>query len=306
METSDANTSIDVQHLIDRSMPRSGVPWFWYVLGLVLLTTLVTAYFAPDDESGGAIINTVSFGIMFLAIGVMMLLSWRAARVFREEQNRLQTAQELIRLRRWPDALSVLQNLLSRPMRAQPLRIQGLMDLSAVLMRYHLFDEAVIIHDYVLQNVQMSVESRQGLRTAKAMAMLRQDHLTDADRALIELRRDTREGDSAGLSLVEMYRDIKTGHPQEAIDLFAARFQSIRDEMGNRVADAYLLLAKAFDSLGDTDKAAAAYQDATILLPPVELHRRYPETRDLNGKYAPASWPSSMSNPQALVAGGER
>ena len=123
--------------------------------------------------------------------------------------------------------------------------------------------------------------------------MLREDHLFDADRALAELRRTVASAgvESAGLALVEIYRDVKTGHPDEAVQIFEQRLPVMRDQLGHRVADAYALAARAYDLLGREAEARDAYEKATLLAPPPELSRRYPEVQKLEGRYDPAIAP---------------
>jgi tetratricopeptide (TPR) repeat protein len=100
---------------------------------------------------------------------------------------------------------------------------------------------------------------------------------------------------SAGLALVEIYRDVKTGHPAEAIELFDATLPAMREQLGHRVADAYALVARAYDLLGREAEAQRHYQKATLLSPPQELHRRYPETASLASKYQPAPAPKEAA-----------
>jgi tetratricopeptide (TPR) repeat protein len=97
--------------------------------------------------------------------------------------------------------------------------------------------------------------------------------------------------ESAGLALVEIYRDVITGHPNEAIAIFEERLPVLRDQLGHRVADAYALAARAYDLLGRTVEAQAAYAKATVLSPLTELHRRYPELEKLAGRYQPSPAP---------------
>jgi hypothetical protein len=130
------------------------------------------------------------------------------------------------------------------------------------------------------------------------MAMLREDHLVDADRAISELRRGPAARESAGLALVELYRDVKTGHPAEAVELFEARHPVLRDQLGIRVCDAYGLAARAYDLLGRDSEAARAWERATLLSPPAELARRYPELQPLIGKLSPAEMPASAIDDQ--------
>jgi tetratricopeptide (TPR) repeat protein len=88
---------------------------------------------------------------------------------------------------------------------------------------------------------------------------------------------------------------VKTGHPAEAIELFEATLPSLREQLGHRVADAHMLVAKAYDLLNRETEAAKAYENATLLAPPAEIYRRYPETASLAGKYQPAIAPQGAA-----------
>jgi hypothetical protein len=84
---------------------------------------------------------------------------------------------------------------------------------------------------------------------------------------------------------VEIYRDVKTGHPAEAVEMFDAKLAAMREQLGHRVADAHALVARAYDLMNRPEEARAAYARATLLSPPSELIRRYPEIEPMSGKY---------------------
>jgi hypothetical protein len=91
--------------------------------------------------------------------------------------------------------------------------------------------------------------------------------------------------------MIEIYRDVKTGHPEEAIEVFKQKSDAIRTQLGHRIADAYALVARAHDLLDQTTEAAAAFENATLLTPFEELVRRYPEVAPLRDKYPAATMP---------------
>ena len=169
---------------------------------------------------------------------------------------------------------------------------QALVYFSVVLARYERFDDAIAIQEYLLDRDLVDPGSGFGLRIARTMAMLRQDRLFDADRAISELRRVPGAAESGGLALVEIYRDVKTGHPKEAIEIFTEKFSHLREQLGHRVADAWALIARAHDLLGHETEARQAIDNATLLAPPAELLRRYPELEKLTGRYTPAQMPA--------------
>jgi tetratricopeptide (TPR) repeat protein len=174
------------------------------------------------------------------------------------------------------------------------MRTQALIYLAAVLARYHRFGDAIQVYNHLLDNDLVDDATAHGLRLGRTMAMLREDHLFDADRAINELRRARGREDSAGLALVEIYRDVKTGHPAEAVEIFEAKLPALRDALGHRVADAWALAARAYDLLGRRTEAQDAFTKATLLAPPAELFRRYPEVAKLAATYTPAAAPHEM------------
>jgi tetratricopeptide (TPR) repeat protein len=225
------------------------------------------------------------------------VITWLAVRAHRAEQLQLEAAEELVTLRRWPQAAVLLEGMLMTPTRTPGARVQALIYLAGVLARYHRFEDAIAVQNHLLEHVNLDENTAHALRLGRAMAMLRDDHLFDADRAISDLRRSTRRSEeadggasgpgfeSAGLALIELYRDVKTGHPAEAVELFNAKLPILRQQLGHRVGDAYALLAKACDLLGRQNEAQDAYAKATLLSPVEELSRRYPEVQSLAGKY---------------------
>jgi tetratricopeptide (TPR) repeat protein len=329
---------LDVPALLESSQPAPRVSWFWYSVGLFLLLVLISAW---ASRQSAAMANAVRLFSAFSMIGIIIgltLITWFTVRRAREEQLQLEAVEELVSLRRWPQAGLLLEHMLSQPTRTPAGRIQALLYLTTVLARYHRFDDAIAIHDHVLETVNLDPASAHAVRLGRAMAMLREDRLVDADRAIAELRRSLRAArsaaaaaeeerraareqpstdeqrddsaneddddsdlapalavpDSAGLALIEIYRDVKTGHPDEAIQLFAAKLDALRNQLGNRVADAWALAAKAYDLLGRSDDAQDAYAKATLLAPVTELNRRYPEIATLAQKYRIAPAPAEM------------
>jgi tetratricopeptide (TPR) repeat protein len=202
----------------------------------------------------------------------------------------VQQIGELVQLRRWPDAALALEAYLSQPARTQQLRVQALAFLAPVLARLGRFDDSIAVQTHLIEDGRIDPASSAALRIGRAMAMLHEDHLFDADRAISELRRGPAAG-SGALALLEIYRDVKTGHPAEAIDIFQQKLPALREQLGHRAADAYALVARAYDLLGKSSEACAAFRNATLLAPVVELFRRYSEVQKMADRYQPAPAP---------------
>lgn len=295
MQTQSTDNFLQVEQLLESSRPVRRPVWLWYVLGAMLLISILSENTEGEPGSMTAIMRSLSFaGIGIVAI-VMLYIGWAETRRQRSEQRLLMSIEEAMQLRRWSDAAAMVQKLLERPVSHFNVRVQGMIFLANVLTRYHRFGDAITVQEQLLSTVQMDPGTTFGLRIGRAMAMLHDDRLVDADRAIGEIRKMNGARESGGLALVEGYRDVKTGHAAEAIQLLESRIQVIRDHLGNRVADGYALLARAHDMLGNAEKAGLAWANATTLTPPAELHRRYPEVGPLINRLTPAAWPTEMA-----------
>lgn len=297
---------LDVPALLERSQPRARGAWLWYAPGAFLLVVIASTLLSRQSGAMAHVVNLLSAVTMLGLIVGMALLTWLTVRRARGEHQQLEAIEELIQLRRWPQAAGALGPMLSQPTRTAAGRVQALIYLSSVLARYNRFDDAIAVQNHLLDNVHMDAGTAHALRLGRAMAMLREDHLLDADRAINELRRSLRstttteqgervsdDVESAGLALVEIYRDVKTGHPSEAVEIFARKLPILREQLGHRAGDAWALAARAYDMLGRGDDARSAYENATLLTDRAELERRYPEVAPLASKYNPAEVPAA-------------
>jgi hypothetical protein len=280
---------LDVPRLLDASVPRPRGQWVWYVLvafAVLLLTATLAAQGNPQAQ--GVVRAIGGIGMLGVVIAMGMYTS-HTVRQARQEQQRVEAIEELVQLRRWDQAAAMLEGLLGQPTRSPGARLQALIYLATVLARYHRFADAITLQTYLLDHAEYDAATAHGLKLMRTMALLHEDQLVDADRAMNDLRRES--PDSAGLALIEIYRDVKTGHPEEAIDVFNARLPLLRKELGHRVADAYALVARAHDLLGQDAEAAAAFGRATLLSSADELIRRYPEVAAIRDKYPAAPSP---------------
>ena len=279
-------TFLDVPTLLERSVPRPRPTWAGYgVVALLIVMLMSWLVVSGATGNGRDIARLAAAGAMIGVVAGAAVMVVNAAKRLRAERAMIEAAGELVQLRRWPQAALVLEQILSHPAPSHGLRGQALIYLATVLARYHRFDDAIAVQNHLLEHELVDPATAFGVRVGRAMAMLREDHLWDADRAINELRRLQGTGESAALALVEIYRDVKTGHPDEAIDVFQTRLPSLRDQLGHRVADAYALVARAFDLRNRDAEAADAWAKATLLAPPAELLRRYPEVTAVADKH---------------------
>ncbi len=287
--------SLDVHAMIADSAPRPRGMWVWG-FSLSILAVMLLGEFAASRQPNLAATIHGATGLATIALVVAaVVVAITAVRRQRAEQRAVAVLEERVQLNRWDEAIALLRQLLSSPMRLPVAWAQALLWLAMALIRFERFEDAIALHDHLLEHVPMDPATAHGVRLARAMAMLREDHLVDADRALSDLRRGGATAQSAGLALIEIYRDIRTGHPAEAIDIFESRRDLLRTQLSHRSADAWALAARGYDLIGRPADAAAAYENATLLSSPAELHRRYPELSSLEGKYAPATLPAGVA-----------
>src|SRR5256885_4107869 len=226
---------LDVPSLLESSQPRPRIGWFWYGAGGFLLVVFGATLLSGHSETGKKLVDSLSAVLMAALIAGMMMLTIRTVRRHRAEQQEVEAASELVQLRRWPQAAMLLQEVLSRPARSLGLRSQALIYLGAVLARYDRFDDAINVYNHLLDHDLVDGGAAYGLRLGRAMAMLREDHLFDADRAIAERRRMSSGAgvDSGGLALAEICRDVKPGHPDGAVAIFNEKLPRLREPLGH-------------------------------------------------------------------------
>jgi hypothetical protein len=290
MEPSAAPKFLDGDRLFESSRPAVRINLTRWIAGGFLLLMLLSGLIGSQTAGSRAAVSVLC-GISIIGLmTAMSALSFYSIRKFRADQRMVEQIGEMVQLRRWPDAALTVDSYLSQPARTQAFRVQALVYLSYVLARLHRFQDSINVQNQLLEEGILDEPSSATLRISRAMSMLREDHLFDADRAISELRRSV-AGGSAGVTLVEIYRDVKTGHPQEAIELFEKKLPTLRDYLGQRVSDAYALVARAYDMVGRDADARSNFINATLLAPAAELFRRYPEVEKLSGRYDSAAAP---------------
>lgn len=282
---------LDVPALLDSSEVRPRFSTMRFVTAGCAVFIVLVWYFGKQSPQLESILSVVSTLALAFVVGSMFVSGMLTARALQAEQNQLSTIEELVQLRHWPQAAWAVQSFLSQSARLFSSRAQALLYLAMVLTRYHRFEESVEVYDYVIAEIPLDDAAAHAVRLGRAMSLLREENLLDADRAISELRRDSRGTESPGLALVEIYRDVKTGHPTEALEMFDARLPVMRRQLGHRLADVWALAARAYDLLGRTAEAKAAFDNATLLAPLAELIRRYPEVSAMVPRFTPAPAP---------------
>lgn len=262
---------------IAASQPR---PRFPFVPAAVVVASALLSSVAFSDISDGATRAVAWVMALLVTVGVVALsVAWaqHLSAKLREEGAVVRQAEEAQRLGRPDVAASLLGRVLANTMVSPVHRLQALGTYVAALARGGRYEEAVGAADAMMsEGVPPELAVR--LRSAKVYALLREDRLADADRALGELRRMGREGPvGAALALAEAYRDVRTGHGADLLEAHPAMRELVARFLGARVGDIEALAAWARHRAGDLAGARRHWRRATLLQPVPELLQRYPE-----------------------------
>lgn len=264
-------TKLDLDAVLEQSRPRRNqsmlAPMF---LGVILLMTLVSA---PGDSAWMQPLVPLA---MALIIFFSIRHASRFARKQREEADTLQAIDENMRLGRWDMVAAALSGILSSPAQRPYARFQALIYLGGLFNRLGRFGEVIKLYDYLDQQAQFPPAIALSLKCMRAYAMLRDEQLSDAYQAISELRREYPQG-SGALSVLEIYRLVKTGHHEDALQMFAQRRGQIAEQLSHRSADAWALAGTSALALSQTDLARTYARNASLLADRREIICRFPE-----------------------------
>lgn len=265
---------------------------------LMVAVGTIVAILAPLFAHDPALIFLV-FAMWLGLVGGTIAYVYSLSQSQRHESREVQSIEDAIQFKQDIPAGMRLQMLLSAPMYAPELRARAILLIAVLLGRHYRYEESIAVCNSLLDENVLAVPSQITVKLTRVMAMLHADQLYDADRAINELRKLIDRGDSPGpstaaamLRWVEIFRDVKTGHSQEAVDAFLVSRDMMRDVLGHRMGEVYALIASAYDRLGDADQAAKYFADATAIWPLAELQSRYPQVNDISPRYTPTYAPS--------------
>src|SRR3954466_9223141 len=115
---------LDVKALLERSQPHANHARGLYAIGIFIVVVLLSAFVSSRGAAAANLVTAVSMLAMLGVMGGLTLYSWYLTRQHRAEQLQLEAIEELVTLRRWPQAAMVLQGMLSQPTRTPQSRIQ--------------------------------------------------------------------------------------------------------------------------------------------------------------------------------------
>lgn len=273
---------LNLDRLLEASKPQRQQS---LVMPVFLLGVLVASLLSL--RGGNPLLEAVVPLVFAGSIVVAVVHASGLARRQQREKDLLRQADEAIRLGNWDQAAAVVQQLLSRPVMVPQARVQGLIYLGAVLVRQGQFLETLRLYDQLLQTVAFPPQIAVSLRCARVYAMLREEHLSDAYQAIAHLKREA-PAESAMLSLLEIYRLVKTGHHEDALQLFGQKQVQMAAQLGHRSCDGWALAAAAAQAIGREQEADGHARNAGLLGNVREITHRFPECTAIMGRIWPA------------------
>jgi hypothetical protein len=287
--------------LSSRPRPRFPLLPMAVIASTAMIGGLILAE-ARDDST-----RLIQWGLVILILGgVLGMAVWwgsAIAAALQKEDREVTRLEEAIRLKHFEAASWLLAILLSKPMLSPIHRLRALLGYVAMLVRAGRFED-VSLATQIMLSEGVTEPMVAPLRAANAFALLRDDRLVDAHRAIGDVRKLGRDGAAGGLyALLEMYRDVRTGHTAEVIEIHTSRRSEIASALGTRVADADALVAWAHLRLGDIASAERMWRRATLLAQPADLVERYPELKEAASILIPEPVPPEAVAP---AVGGVR
>jgi hypothetical protein len=252
------------------------------ITALILLGLIVIALL-PEREGWPQAVGMI---LPWLLLGIMLGYSWLMnARQVRQSRQ-LTQAVECVQLEKSAEAEESLLNLLSRPMRDPYARLQAILALAAVTELQHNSPAAQAAYEGILtDDAKMPWQARLA-SVGLAWSMLNNDHLADAVNLLDRLAvQEHPDSIAAYYELVALYREVLMGQAQAACESETQRRSLFQKNLSTRAAYGYGLLAAAWDRSGDTDRAAACWRDATLLMTTKKLTDRFELLRPVAERY---------------------
>lgn len=270
------------QRLIASSRPQRGrlrVSTF-VLLGI---SALIGALAADSELLGNGVIAWLLPQVLLLSLAAFLFFK---ARRQRAAALALEQGVEAVQLQQWEEAQTWLERVLSRPVRHPGVRAESLLGLAAVAEAGDDYQASQTIYESLLEENAGDPLQLHAARVALASAMLRTGQVTDAVSLIERLERaGLPDALRAQVELVALFRDVSLGQIESGIARAEERRSLFREYLSTRAGYGYALLAAAFDRARDTDAARRYWRDATLLVSPVQIVRRFGELSSLASRY---------------------
>jgi tetratricopeptide (TPR) repeat protein len=222
---------------------------------------------------------------------LIVALFWQGMAAQRRTGRLMLEAFEAVQLQSWDQAEAALTQLLARPIRLAQPRAESLLALAAVAEAQGQYDAAQRVYERVIEEKAADALQLHTAWVALAAVMLRTGQTADAVALIDRLTRaDIPEPLKAQIELVSLFRELVMGQAQDHLEAAERRRQLFREHLGTRAGFGYGLLAAAFDRANLPEQARRFWHDATLLVRPAELLRRFRELESVAARYPRAEY----------------
>lgn len=245
------------------------------IMLLCLGLTLYVVFFSADPRL--VIIQEAARIILAILFLGLLFVPWYTMRKEREFRRRLAAATEQVQLEAWEQAAPLIDSLGSRPIRSGTDRNRASMLLAAWAESQHKFDISTAIYESLLIRTVGDGHQLQETQLALVAAKLRNEELTDALTMLDRLEKATLPQPLRTiLDLTRLYQQLFMGHFADAVENLTERRKGFQRYLSTRAGYAYGLFALAMHRLGNAERAADLWRDATTLISKEKLLEEYP------------------------------
>lgn len=269
-----------------RSRPRLGGNRA-ILLGLAILLGALLA--DPHLFGMASPLSWILPQILILAVLVVFI---RAAYLQRRLAGLMMEAFEAVQLQQWERAAPLLEAALSKPVHHPQARCELLLGLAAAAEAQQQYDAAQRVYEAVLEENRGDALQLHTARVALAAAMLRTGQTADAVSLIDRLTRaEMPDQLRAQVELLSLLRELMMGQSRDHLERAEERRRLFRQYLSTRAAYGYALLAAAFDRADRAQEAARFWHDATLLVRPAELVRRFQDVEPVAARYPHAEVP---------------
>ena len=274
-------TEVNFTELIENSQPKRRLNRIGMFI-LIGLGLLVWSMIVGGGSKRGDLLSVILMWVVLTGLLVSLFISAGRRQALAKWSRK---AADLCLLERWEEAIEPLRKVLNKPVSLPQMRYQGLLELAGVAENTGQTDQARQIYRAI------SEEQPQGLlgklsRLGEAIALLKLDHLADAETVIRQLEVNAEgPGLKSLVLLARLYQQIKTGHYAEALEDEVNKCELARQGLSTKAGYAYGLLGLAHNQAGDQEQSRKYWWKATMLIKPENLVRKFPELGQLEEKF---------------------
>ncbi len=278
----------NTQELVAASRPPKGFFTYPRLILLSLIFLLTISLVAPKKlDISHPLLDLAPYVVMLGLMGMILY----AVRRQRQLSRLMLEGMEAVQLKEWEKARQKLTELLRHPLRHERARAEALLALSQVAEADDNYEAAQFVYESMINEDVGDSLQLHNAKVGLAASMLRTGQTTDAVQQVDKLaRKDVPEPLEAQVELLSLFREVYMGQTRDSVEQAEHRRQLFRKYLSTRAGYGYALQAAAFHRENQPDQARRYWQDATLLVRPNELLKRFEELSDVAASYPAVEW----------------